>query len=289
MNKRALIYEILSRLNKIGRFIYRNKLRVLAYHKVENKNSFQLQVEYLKKYYNVISIEDIITSINSNVPLKPNSLLITFDDGDVSVFKNAYPLLKKNNFPAVLFVITELINSKKPFWWEEVEYYLGKVEGEKMSWRIKELPNKERLNFLKELRLGSKKPLLNANQLTSGELKEMHDSGIRIANHSHTHPMFDKCNENELSFELKKSIKILKSHNLEPLYFAYPNGNWDNKSEKLLSEYNLKLGFLFDHKLTDLSNPLRISRIRVDASSHLPEFKAKVSGIHSILYNKSIS
>lgn len=289
MNKRTLLYEILGRLNIIGKFIYRKKLRVLAYHKVENKNDFQLQVEYLKKSYNVISVEDLLISINSNVPLQPNSLLITFDDGDVSVFKNAFPLLKKNNLPAVLFVITGLINSNKPFWWEEVEYYLGKDEGEKMSWKIKELLNTARLNFLKKLRLNSKKPLLNSNQLTSEELKKMHESVIRIANHSHTHPMFDKCNENELSFELKESIKILKNNNLEPLYFAYPNGNWDNKSEQLLRDFNFKLGFLFDHKLTDLSNPLRISRIRVDASSPLPEFKAKVSGIHSILYHKSIS
>lgn len=47
------------------------------------------------------------------------------------MYENALPLLKKHNLRVTLFVVTDLINShmNKPFWWEEIEYYLGKDDG----------------------------------------------------------------------------------------------------------------------------------------------------------------
>lgn len=77
-------------------------------------------------------------------------MLITFDDGDISVRENALDILKKHQVPSVLFVITSLINTNKAYWWDEIRYYRDR-DGNKMSWEVKKWKNLKRKLWLKEL------------------------------------------------------------------------------------------------------------------------------------------
>lgn len=276
-------------IEPLVRLMLNGKMRVLAYHKVSNIKKFESQIIYLKRHFNIISLRDLDKIINEGDNFLKNSLLITFDDGDLSNYLNAYPVLKRHNIPATFFVITNLIDSEEPFWWDEMEYLVDGKDGNKMVWESKKWKNEQRINYINQLRKKSIKSKLKTLQITKEQLKEMYISGFVIGNHSHSHPMFNKSSQDELNYEMSESIQFLKHNNLDPYYFAYPNGNWDNNSEEILKKYNIKLAFLFDHKLSDLSNPLRISRIRVDSYLDLPEFKSKVSGLHSILYHKSLS
>lgn len=286
---RNFLYNFLIIIEPLVRHILNGKMRVLAYHKVSNIEKFERQIIYLKRHFNIISLRDLDKIINEGDNFLKNSLLITFDDGDLSNYLNAYPVLKRHNIPATFFVITNLIDSEEPFWWDEMEYLVDGKDGNKMVWESKKWKNEQRINYINQLRKKSIKCKLKTLQITKEQLKEMNNSGFVIGNHSHSHPMFNKSSQDELNYEMSESIQFLKHNNLDPYYFAYPNGNWDNNSEEILKKYNIKLAFLFDHKLSDLSNPLRISRIRVDSDLGLPEFKSKVSGLHSILYHKSLS
>ena len=60
-------------------------------------SEFEYQLEYLKKEYNFIRIEDCINAFINNHDLPPNSCLLTFDDGYIDHFENVFPLLKDNN------------------------------------------------------------------------------------------------------------------------------------------------------------------------------------------------
>ena len=244
---------------------------VITYHKILNSLAFEKQIQYLSKKY----------FIGPDANDSGKQLLITADDGDPSFYKNAFPVLKKYNLPAILFVITDLINTQKPFWWDEIEYYLGKEEGNKKVWEIKTWPNNKRKVFLEELRTSSKPPL-KYNQLTTAQLKEMQEAGILIANHSHTHPMFDKCTAEELELEMKNSTTVLKKLGFAPDVFAYPNGNYSHLSEGILKKYGIQKGFLFDHRINKGEvNPLRISRLIVNDHTPLWKLKFILSGWHS--------
>ena len=253
-----------------------NKLRVLAYHSIHNSKNFENQIKFLKKNYKVITGEELNNEFT-------NSLVITSDDGDVSFYYNAFPILKKYNIPAVLFVITDLIDTKQPFWWDEIEYYLGKEEGNKKVWEVKNWSNKERVTFLQDLRKSSDKPELLKEQLTTKQLREMQEAGIIIANHSHTHPMFDKCTDEELVAEMMHSTGILKELGFTENIFAYPNGNYSQKAEKVLKKYGIKKAFLFDHRTNriDNINLLRTSRLVVNDTTPLWKFKLILSGWHT--------
>lgn len=283
---RRLFYKTISHLGSLWLALTDSKVRVLAYHDVPNADAFEKQLTYLKTNYNIISYQQFYDFLFKNTSLPKKALLITFDDGDFSFYQNGYPLLKKLSIPAILFVITELIDTEKPFWWNEIEYHLGKEKGNAKVWELKNVKDKERLDFLNNMRSNSSKKPFSQRQLRTVELMNLQKDGITVSNHSHSHPMFNQCDENELTIEMNLSIKFLKNDGLDATAFAYPNGNYSDFAENVLAQNNVKTAFLFDHKINAKNiNPLRVSRIRVNTNAALDEFKSKVTGLHSFIYN----
>ena len=285
--RRRFFYKALSYFSFMPLILKPKRFTVLAYHDVPDKKKFEAQILYLKKNYNLISFEDLKNSVENSVPLPKRPLLITFDDGDVSVFDNGLPVLKKHNVPSVLFIITELIDSENNFWWRVVEKNFelkGKTfqEARKMVTHLKKLSNRERKNYMSQLEN------VKTRQLSLEELFKMKKAGMEIANHTYSHPMMNRCQEEEVRQELEMARKKFDGWGLSEGYsvFAYPNGNWDQKSEKVLKEEGIEYAFLFDHKINKENiDPLRISRVMVDANVDLGEFSAKLSGVHPTLFH----
>ena len=237
--------------------------KIVTYHKIAKENN-------LKKHFDLF---------------EKKGILVTVDDGDPSFYHEMFPLIKKKNVPVILFIITGLIDTDIPFWWDEITYLLGKEEGEKKVWEVKDWSNKKRLDFLKDIRSNSKKAPLIQKQLTTEQLLEMQQAGVIIANHSHTHPMFDQCSVEELKSEFASSKQFFKERKLAGYdIFAYPNGNFSADSENILKEEGIKYGFLFDHKITKrISNPLQISRLSVNDKTSIEKLQFILSGWHTNL------
>jgi poly-beta-1,6-N-acetyl-D-glucosamine N-deacetylase len=283
---RKFLYNVLSRLDFLFFKKYNNRLRVLAYHKVPDEKAFEEQVIYLKSRFNIISIPQLIDHFENKTCLPKNPLLITFDDGDISVLEKGIPILKKFKLPSCLFIITELINTSKEVWIrrvEEGEMHKGKTyaQARQLVNHFKNIPNAERALQMKNY------PSVKGLQLTTKDLKYLQNHGMYIANHTHTHPMLDKCSTAEIKEELQASLRIFNELGLDGYsVFAYPNGNANSETNTLLKNSNIQLIFLFDHKVNGpVLDPLNISRIRVDSDTGIMEFKAKVSGAHPFIYN----
>jgi poly-beta-1,6-N-acetyl-D-glucosamine N-deacetylase len=279
---RKVQYKFLSILSILFKNIYKNRLRVLAYHDVVDAAMFESQIKYLKTNYNIVSIEDVKNNVLKNHALPPFPLLLTFDDGDISVLETGLPILKKYNCPACIFIITDLINSNSDFWFKTVRRKLkdAGLSIEEITIKmnhLKSVPNSERLEEIKKFGTLPKK------QLTEADLDFLINNNIFIGNHSHTHPMFNNCEPVEITSEIKNVINFFESINIQGYdVFAYPNGNWDENSESILKQMSINLAFLFDHKINSKSiNPYRISRIRANSDMGIHELKTKVSGLHS--------
>lgn len=257
---------------------------VLTYHTVSNSRQFESQMKWLlASGYNLIDINHFLNQINSATPsLGYRDVLITFDDGDVTVYHNAYPILKKYNIPSVLFVITSLISTQEPFWWEEINYYSNNSIPLRY---VKALPNKERLKLVEDLKRNSSKPLLSQSQLSWEQLFELEDSGMAIANHSHTHPMFNRINKEEITSELTKSFNILEQKGFKNAnVFAYPNGNFNEETLQALESKGFIAAFLFDHNICkelNKCNRFKISRLSLNDYTPMWKFKLILSGYHS--------
>ena len=99
----------------------KKRLTILTYHSINDEinpdetvtpEEFEKQLQYIKENYKVISLEDAVEYLRTDIKKISDSIVITFDDGYSDNYHNAYPLLKKHNFPATIFLISDLINDK---------------------------------------------------------------------------------------------------------------------------------------------------------------------------------
>lgn len=71
---------------------------------------FERQMEFLKSHnYRVTPLADIIERVKAGKRLPMNTVAITFDDGYLDNFTYAFPVMKKMEFPATIFMITDNI------------------------------------------------------------------------------------------------------------------------------------------------------------------------------------
>lgn len=286
MKFRNWLYRLLTIFSPLYNYVTRKRLRVLAYHDVPKEDIFEEQIKYLSKNYNIITIKELEEHLFKGAVIKEKSLLITFDDGDISVYTIGLPILKKYNVPASLFVVTSLIGTQSDFWWETIRKN-EKIKGSSTSEIIKKINQHKNYSNSQRLKSLSFYQETNKQQLDIKELRELEKNNVQICNHSHTHPMFNKCEDSEIIEETEKVREKFRSWKIGNFqYFAYPNGNYSEKSKKLFQIYGIKLAFLFDHKLNKPTiDAMRISRLAVDADTPMFEFKTKVSGLHSQIFH----
>jgi peptidoglycan/xylan/chitin deacetylase (PgdA/CDA1 family) len=255
-------------------------VRILCYHKIHNTQLFEQQIVHLKKHYRILSLQDFLTKLETGSPFNKKDVLISFDDGDLSLITNAFPVLQRYGVPAVAFVITSLIDTAEPFWWDEVMYYTDNIETVR---RLKTVSEEERLHTIEELR-SSDKERMQYMQLTVEQLRELEAGGIAIASHTHTHPMLDQCSEATLDYELRTSAKLLKEWGfLFYDVFAYPNGNSNKTVSDAVKAAGYRAAFVFDHALTkNPISPYAISRLSVTDETPMWKFRLILSGLHSL-------
>lgn len=72
---------------------------------------FDAQMKWLHDNgYQTINVNDLAVLIRQGgqIPLRP--VIITFDDGNLDIYQNAYPILKQYGFSATFFVVSQYIN-----------------------------------------------------------------------------------------------------------------------------------------------------------------------------------
>lgn len=107
---------------------------VLYYHSVKepannevtiNPKALREQLKYIKDQgYITLTISELENYILNNSPIPPRSIAITFDDGYMDNYYNAFPILKNLNMVATIFCITSNLDGS---------YYLSKDAITEMS------------------------------------------------------------------------------------------------------------------------------------------------------------
>ena len=122
--KKIIILLFITVLFSISYKAEANNVVVLIYHKIGNPKSpttnvsikrFGEQMEYLKAHrYNVIALKKVIDILKHHQDLPEKGVVITIDDGYKSVYKNAFPILKKYHYHFSVFLPTESIQYHYP-------------------------------------------------------------------------------------------------------------------------------------------------------------------------------
>ena len=107
--------EISSIIKGYPEFVFKNKpeslvnkIPVFVFHSIEPQ-TFEEQLIFLKENsIKTLSIDDYVDIIRGKIKLQGKSILLTVDDARISFWIYGYPLLKKYNMNATLFIIPGL-------------------------------------------------------------------------------------------------------------------------------------------------------------------------------------
>jgi len=110
------------------------RVRVLTYHRFGNAEhdpfcvspfSFEAQMAFLSRHRLALSLSDLEQFLAGAPGIRHNSVLVTIDDGHLSTWSIARPILKRHHIPAVAFVTPSMIGRKRGFDERISESYAG--------------------------------------------------------------------------------------------------------------------------------------------------------------------
>ncbi len=180
---------------------------ILMYHSVDHNKifftvkpeDFQKQMAYLfNRKYSVIPLAGLVEIINNKKELPPKTVVLTFDDSFADNYFNVFPILKKYNFSATVFVATDFIGKEQ------------KNESTGIIFKTLNWP----------------------------QLKEMHASGlIDFEPHGCSHRELTGVSFEAAQKEILDSKKAIEEGlDKKCHFFAYPRGKYNEGIVKILKE-----------------------------------------------------
>jgi len=105
---------------------------VLQYHHISEETPaststsperFAMHLDYLQEAgFDVVPLQDLVDLLRAGKPLPDRTAAITFDDGYISIYETAWPLLKEKGWPFTVFVNTEPHDRNSPLFmsWDQL-------------------------------------------------------------------------------------------------------------------------------------------------------------------------
>lgn len=284
------------------RWANRGNILILMYHRFGegatkiSAEKFELHLKYLKENHRVLSLAEMVEYSQNGKTLPPHSVVITIDDGYRDVYEIAFPLLKKFNFPAVVYAITDFSDGKCWLWTDLMRYVLLNTKRDlqnrletaaQINTNLKKMPNEEKTLKIKEFAkdFGVEIPALPPPEFAPmnwDEAREMDAENVRIESHTVTHPILTNISAKELDFELQTSKKRLEEVlNRSVEHFCYPNGSLNKNVEKAVEKAGYKSATTTEYGFNNLQTE-RFLLKRIDAQSSIENFAQSASGFENI-------
>ena len=195
---------------------------------------------------------------------------INLDDGYMDNYLYAYPVLKKYNVPATIFLATDFIGEEHIFWWDKVFSIVSsfapgpikiEVGSENLSFDLDGIPKRKQVSdyinsilvtkedaIVSSLIEGMEEKYLISNKtgpaamLGWRHINEMANNGpISFGAHTRTHRNLSLLKDDEVLDELAGSKKeIEKRIGREVKGFSYPFGVYDERVKRLVMEAGFK-------------------------------------------------
>ena len=254
--------------------VFQNVCIVLMYHRVVEQlpeepydrdlcvtgDTFDMHMDLLSRLFKVVPIEQIAQSRSGG-----RICSVTFDDGWLDNYQVAYPILKKYQVPATIFLPVAMIGTAQWFWFEAIwdlarksavaqrqDKLVSYFHDHLPAWREGCLSTANVLQLIGCLKLENATELEHLIQdaykvlditppkdrilINWQEAKEMGKNGITFGSHGFRHRILLTLNYQEKEEEIKGSF-MLQEHGI-PIgkVFCYPNGDWDDDCLKILSD-----------------------------------------------------
>jgi len=277
------VSSVLWRLGVIRRLQRRPVARILPYHNVAGAGdpvfgmpeaAFRSQMEFLKRHYNVVTLDDVAAMLAGRRPWAERAVAITFDDGYEDNYRVAWPILRELRLPATIFLTSDYIGAGQGIWLNRLHLALRETPlqalqtsdvlgpdspplplrnpGERQATALALVdalyrrPPAERKAMTEQLiewlqvDLAALSPTPSALRFLSWhQVQEMGNEGlIAFGSHGCSHSIVSWLSDEVLPEELTASkARIEQETGRAVRHFAYPNGgpgDWDDRALRLL-------------------------------------------------------
>ncbi len=279
---------------------------------VVRKNDFVKQMEYLRNHYRIISLEEAIEQKENLSANQKSAAVVTFDDGYAGNKQIVLPLVKEMNIPVTIFVTTGAVKEQKLLWYDRIinamqreesidinlsrealgRYEINRTTGadnwreiERLLTALKGLGPVKREEVTDHIVSGLSRTGRNgAYQVAPLSIEEVRELAacplITIGAHSHCHNILTQLSREEIIHTIQTSKKYLELWINKPVhYFAYPNGDYDDKVVGALRESGFRCG------LTTISRPwertdsyFSVPRVGIGRYDSIEYFKVRIAG-----------
>lgn len=274
-----LIYK--SRVLELYSKMLSKRNLILMYHGIVEKRiglnyrhieyqQIREQFIYLKKHFNILSLDDICSNNRAHASNKKHSIAITFDDGFENNYIYLLPLVEELQIPVTVFVAASCFEAEDDLLWsdalEMVMFLVKPVDikvGEDMFVKnmngdfvhsktgkyivnhIKELSNTERdawmLEFSEKFEVDTIKAKLDPSfwrLMNCSQIREMSNHPlISIQSHGVNHYNLEFVSSEKLTQELKQSKELLEECTQAPVnIIAFPDGSYNDIVKKRARE-----------------------------------------------------
>lgn len=321
-----------SHVTRFAQKLFPKSLTVLNYHRVDwlenNQDMFQPnisaspqtfdeQMAFVAKWYCVISLQELTAWLLYNKPLPPHAALITFDDGYLDNYTHAFPILKKYDFSAVIYLTSGYIASNRPFYWDLASFCFFHTQTDRLrfpdnsekTWKSEDEKKQvlkawiEAMKLMKEeekqkwvsslpeaLSVSISHETLKSVMLNWNQIREMHSAGIEFGAHTINHPILTRITLQEAHQEIVGSKKKIEEELGVPVTsLAYPNGmkaDFNKDVATLAKELGLSTAFTLVNGPTSLSSvkhsPYTIRRIFLSHRHSMAHFSFLLSPFNRI-------
>jgi len=279
--KQKMINQIIYAANRLGfsdaYSIFKgycgSQVVILMYHRVESdKNGwllppistteFESQMRYLSKTHKILPLNKLAEYLREGRYLDKKVAVVTFDDGYKDNYNNAFPILKKYDVPATVFLVTGHIGSENLFWFDKIRYLIWNTKLKKIELdgfgdfsfdskfdrlnsifmileKFKKISNEKKNHLVEELvnifDVDIPRGLGKDVILSWDEVKEMSENGIDFGAHTVTHPILTRTSSDQTRFEIMQSKKDIEKRLDKPVdTFCYPNGTSSDFNKNLI-------------------------------------------------------
>ena len=326
--KRELIASFLNRsgiLRVLERARVGNSLVILNYHRIiepadcpydrsvisATPDQFYEQISYLRSQFSIMSLPELLDHLGNERRAHGSQLMITFDDGYLDNYRNAFPILRAAGVPAAFFPPTSYLGSNTMPWWDQIANLLRRswshtIRLEYPEERVFELGGgaleesirqvlrlfrspavRDTERFIKLLerecgvvREATADPPLFINW---DQAREMVASGMAIGSHTHSHGILAKMTAREQREELRLSKEILERELRVPVTtLAIPVGrreSFNGDTAAALRETGYQAAFSFYEAVNrlDALDPYDIRRAGVESEMAFSRVRFKAA------------
>lgn len=211
----------------------------------------------LAQRYRFASLDEVVGSQN------PHLVAVTFDDGYRGVYQHAFPILRRYNIPATVFLVTSHVGTNRLLWWDRLRLQAtraqecgpeaaqrlgaweprilgddGTIDADRLLLAFKAM-SRSRRDEVWQLLDDLVGPATAQERifLSEEEIREMAAAGVHFGAHTRTHPLLTWLDEAELLDEVAGSgDDVRRVSGTKDIWFAYPDGTFGDREVAIARE-----------------------------------------------------